>query len=80
MKQLGKCITGNLRNVEDFTSDWMSVRIHPSIYYRRLDEFQKTLDKTKGFYAELDLGQYILLRFSEKDDVTNFHRNHHTCL
>lgn len=80
MKQVGKCVVGTLRNVEDFTSEWMSVKIHPAVYYRRMDEFQKTLDSTKGFYAELDFGQYILIRFSEKDDVTKFHRNHHECL
>lgn len=80
MKQIGKCIIGDLRNVDDFTADWISVRIHPGVYYRRLVEFQKTLKEVKGMYAELDLGQYVLIRFSEKDDVTNFHRNHHTCL
>jgi len=80
MKQLGKCIVGELRKVDDFTSDWMSVKVHPAVYFRRQAEFDETLSKTKGFYAELDMGQYVLLRFSEKDDVTSFHRNHHACL
>jgi len=80
MKQLGKCIVGDLRKVDDFTSGWMSVKVHPSVYYRRQEEFTKTLDETKGLYAELDMGQYILLRFAEKNDLTLFHRNHHTCL
>lgn len=80
MKQQGRCIVGNLRDVDDFTSDWMSIKIHPAIYYRRQDEFDETLGQTKGLYAELDMGQFIILRFSLKDDVTNFHRNHHACL
>lgn len=80
MKQQGRCVVGNMREVDDFTSDWMSVRVNPGVYYRRQDEFYSTLDSVKGLYAELDMGQYIVLRFSEKDDVTTFHRNHHACL
>lgn len=80
MKQFGKCIVGDLRKVDDFTSDWMSIKIHPAVYYRRQAEFDKTLENMKGLYAELDMGQYILLRFSLKDDITDFHRNHHACL
>lgn len=80
MKQQGKCIVGDMREVDDFTSDWLSVKVHPAVYYRRQDEFQVTLDAVKGLYAEMDMGQYVLIRFSEKDDVTAFHRNHHACL
>lgn len=77
MKQHGKCIVGDPVSLDSYTADWMSVRIHPGTYYRRLDDIRDTLDKIKGVYAELDMGQYVLLRFSEKDDVTSFHRNHH---
>ena len=77
MKQKGNCIVGEQRNVDDFTSDWMSIKMHPGTYYRRENEIQKTLDSVKGLYAELDMGQFIVLRFSEKDDVTRFHRDHH---
>lgn len=80
MKQKGKCIVGNQRNVDDYTADWMSVRIHPATFYRRMKEFQDSLDTTKGLYAELDMGSYILLRFSEKEDVTSFHRTFHACI
>lgn len=77
MKQSGKCITGPIRAIDSYTSDWDSVRIYPTVYYRRHSEFQSTLDTIKGLYVELDLGQYILIRFSNKDDLTEFHRKHH---
>lgn len=77
MRQQGKSIVGDSRVLDSYTTDWMSVKMHPTTYYRRLDEIRTTLEKGKGLYVELDLGQYILLRFSEKDDVTSFHREHH---
>jgi len=77
MKQKGKCLTGDPIRVDAFTADWMSVRLHPATFYRRHDQFQAALDKTKGLYAELDLGQFVVIRFAEKDDVTAFHRQHH---
>jgi hypothetical protein len=77
MKQNGRCIVGNQISVDSYTSDWMSVRLHPTTFYRRYDEFQKGLDSVRGLYAELDFGQFIVLRFSEKDDMTAFHRRHH---
>jgi hypothetical protein len=51
--------------------------MHPTTYYRRQEDILPTLEKIKGLYAELDMGQYIILRFSEKDDLTSFHRDHH---
>lgn len=80
MKQLGKCIVGATHHVDGYTADWMSVKIHPATFYRRHHEIQETLSTIKGLYAEMDMGQFILLRFSEKDDVTKFHRNHHEYL
>ena len=77
MKRLGKSIVGDIRVVDSYTTDWMSVKMHPATYYRRIEEIQASLEKIKGLCAELDMGQYILLRFSDKDDVTTFHRNHH---
>ena len=38
MKQQGKCITGDPVSVDNFTADWMSVRIHPTTFYRRQEE------------------------------------------
>lgn len=77
MKQQGKCIVGDPIQVDNFTADWMSVRIHPTSYYRRQEEILEGLKNSKGLYAELDLGQFIVIRFSEKDDMTAFHRRHH---
>lgn len=77
MKQLGKCIVGDPIRVYNYTSDWLSIRLHPATFYRRHDEFQAGFKNVKGLYTELDLGQYILIRFTEKEDVTAFHRRHH---
>lgn len=80
MKQQGQCITGDPIRVDSFTSDWMSVKLHPTTFYRRIDEFQKSFESVKGLYAEIDMGQFVVIRFSEKDDVTAFHRRHHEYL
>jgi len=77
MKQQGKCIVGDPISVDGYTADWMSIRVHPGTFYRRLEAIYKTLDSIKGVYAEIDMGQFVLLRFSDKDDVTKFHRDHH---
>lgn len=77
MKQQGKCITGNPISVDNYTSGWMSIRMHPTNYYRRQEEITESLKNSKGLYTEIDQGQFIVIRFSEKDDVTAFHRRHH---
>ena len=77
MKQQGKCIIGDPVRVDNYTCDWMSVRMHPSTFYRRMEEIHDGFKNTKGLYAEIDLGQYVIIRFSEKDDMTDFHRLHH---
>jgi hypothetical protein len=77
MKQQGKCIVGDPISVDSYTADWMTIRLHPCVFYSRQEAFHNTLDSIKGLYAELDMGQFILLKFSEKEDVTRFHRNHH---
>ena len=80
MKLDGKCITGNSRSLDSYTSDWSSVRLHPAVYFRRSDEIHESLENSNGLYTEIDLGQYIVIRFSEKSDVTSFHRAHHEYL
>lgn len=80
MKLQGKCIVGDPISVESYTSDWMSVRVHPTTFYRRQEEIHDGFKNTKGLYAEIDLGQYIIIRFAEKDDMTAFHRLHHEYL
>jgi len=77
VKKVGKCITGDMCRVDSYTQDWFPVKMHPSTYYRRMDEIGETLQKSKGLYTELDLGQFVLLRFSEKDDLTSFYKKHH---
>lgn len=77
MKQKGQCIVGDANRVDNFTANWISVRLHPATFYRRVREFEDSYRHIKGFYAELDLGRYVVIRFSEKDDVTAFHRRHH---
>ncbi len=80
MKQQGKCIVGDPISVDNYTADWMAVRVHPTTYYRRQEEIHDGFKNMKGLYAEIDLGQYITIRFSEKDDMTAFHRRHHEYL
>ncbi len=77
MKQNGKCLVGDPIQVDSYTSDWLSVRLHPTTFYRRLDDFRDGFAKVKGLYAELDMGQFVVIRFSEKEDVTMFHKLHH---
>jgi hypothetical protein len=80
MKQKGNCLVGDPIALDNFTSGWESVRLHPTIFYRRLDQFRKGLKKINGLYVEIDMGQFIMIRFSEKDDLTEFHRLHHEYL
>lgn len=80
MKQQGKCLIGDPIRLERFTADWLGVKLHPTTFYRRLDEFQDSFMENKGLHAEIDCGQYVLIRFSEKDDLTAFHRRHHPYL
>lgn len=80
MKQEGKFISGDPVRVERYTSDWLTIRLHPATFYRRFDEFQQGFSEVKGLYTEIDCGQYILVRFSDKEDLTAFHRRHHQYL
>lgn len=77
MKQQGRCIVGDPIIIDSYTSEWESVRLHPATFYRRFDDFQKGLNSIKGLYAEIDMGQYVVIRFSEKADMTAFHKRHH---
>lgn len=77
MKKEGKCIVGNHISVDSYTSDWISVKLHPAMFYRRIDEIQQSFKSIKGMYAELDMGQYVVIRFSEKSDMTAFYKKHH---
>jgi hypothetical protein len=77
MKQKGRAITGDDIKVSSYTNDWVHVRVHPIVFYRRYETFAKGFKSVKGLYAELDLGQFVSIRFSDKNDLTAFHRLHH---
>ena len=74
MKQQGNCITGDPILLENFTSGWHSVKLHPALFYRREDSIKTILKNSRGFYVEIDMGEYVLIKFSEKDDLTEFYR------
>jgi hypothetical protein len=80
MKQRGQCLTGDPIRIDRFTTNWLAVKLHPTTFYRRLEEFQSGFELVKGLYAEIDCGQYVSVRFSEKDDLTAFYRRHHAYL
>jgi len=80
MKQKGNCLTGDPIQLDNYTSSWESVRLAPTTFYRRHEQFKKGFKKVKGFYVEIDMGQFVLVRFSEKEDLTEFHRLHHEYL
>lgn len=77
MKQNGREIVGDTVKVDNYTSDWQQVRIHPLVFYRRYDTFVEGFKSTKGLYAMIDLGEFISVRFSNKNDMTTFHKLHH---
>lgn len=80
MKQQGKCIVGDPVSLDSYTAGWTSVSLHPATFYRRADEFEKSLQNSVGVYTEIDMGRSVILRFSNKDDATAFHRLHHNCI
>jgi len=77
MKQKGQELVGDTIKLDSYTSEWAQVRIHPIVFYRRYDAFLRGFKQVKGLYTELDLGQFVSIRFSDKNDVTTFHRLHH---
>lgn len=77
MKQEGKCIVGDIVRVDNYTSDWLTVRLHPATYYRRHQDFDEGFKELKGLYTEFDYGDFVQIRFSDKDDLTSFYRRHH---
>ena len=77
MKIQGNCVTGDPVMLDRYTANWLTVRLHPTTYYRRQDAFFDSFKSIKGLYAEIDRGEFICIRFTDKDDVTNFHKMHH---
>ena len=80
MKQKGHEIVGNDVKIDRYTRNWTHVRVHPLVFYRRYDRFIEGFKSVKGLFAEIDQGQFISIRFSDKNDLTAFHRMHHEYL
>lgn len=77
MKKIKNSIVGDPVQVDAYTSKWQEIHLSPEVFYRRYDQFQKSMENLKGLYAEIDMGKLVYIRFSEKDDLTTFHRIHH---
>lgn len=77
MKNQGNCILGDPVRIDKFTASWPSVKVHPAVFYRRIQEFHESFSRLKGLYTEIDIGNCVIIRFSEKDDLTTFHKMHH---
>lgn len=80
MKIKDQCVTGSMHVVNNYTQEWHQVRIHPATFYRRIDQFIEGFKTVKGLYTELDLGQFVSIRFSNKQDLTDFYRMHNAYL
>lgn len=77
VKQIGNFLVGDVSGLESYTSDWFSVTLHPTTYYRRLDDMSMSLDAIRGMCAEIDTGESVVIRFSDKSDMTAFYKRHH---
>jgi hypothetical protein len=74
MKISGNCIVGDHIQVDRFTAKWASIKVLPITYYRKQEEITKILDSCTGICAELDNGEHVSIRFSEKSDLENFYK------
>ena len=80
MKQQGNCVTGDMNQVDKYTSKWPSIRLHPTAFYRRLNEIQENFRSLKGLYTEIDMGQFVLIRFAEKTDMIEFYKRYYNSI
>lgn len=76
MKRKGNFVTGDPVRVSKYTDHWMTVRLHPAVFYRRIDQFHDSLANSRGLYTEIDTGECVMIRFSDKEDLTAFYRMH----
>lgn len=74
MKQVGKCLVGNYEKINDYTSSWYNLSLHPSVFYRKHDVITGSLENISGLYTELDHGSLVSLRFSDSKDFEQFHK------
>lgn len=65
-------IVGNFYELVKFSSKWHEVRIHPTTYYRHLDEIKDTLKLLMDCYVMFDTEQAVILKFSAEIDRVNF--------
>lgn len=72
MRQSGNCIIGDPIKVDNYTANWVNVKLSPFVYYRKQDEICNLLDKCVGPHTELDYGDYVSIRFLEKCDLELF--------
>jgi len=75
MKQYGTCISGDSIQVNNLTKEWIEILLHPATFYRNYDTLRGRLENIKGYYAEIDLGEDILIRFSEDNDAAEFQKS-----
>lgn len=78
MKVVGNLVTGDFARLMNYTAGWHSVKMHPATFYRRRFELETTLSKIKGLWSEIDMGECVLIKFSNKEDVTEFYKKHHS--
>jgi hypothetical protein len=80
MKTSGRCVVGDTVDLDRYTSDWLSLRIHPVTFYRLLDEIRTTLSTVVGLYTEIDDGDFVWIRFSDRNDLIEFRKVYHEYL
>jgi hypothetical protein len=76
MKKQGNFVTGDPVRLDKFTGSWATVKLHPAVFYRRIDQFHDSLNSVRGLYTEIDTGECVMIRFSEKDDLAAFYKTH----
>lgn len=74
MKFIDRCLVGETVSVINFTEGWYAVSVHPTTFYRRIDEFHETLKHSRGHYAEIDFGETVQIKFSNHVDMIEFKR------
>lgn len=74
MKQINKCITGTQVCIDNYTADWPSIKIHPTSFYKNYNDMTNKMKSIKGLYTFLDLGQYVVVRFSNEEDIRYFRK------
>lgn len=72
MKKIKNCIVGEVIKVMDYTEGWYTIQVHPTTFYRRINQIHKSLNSINGLYAEIDYGSCVCIRFSDQSDGEKF--------